>query len=203
VLGALALVASAPACTYGPIQQQTRIENADERFNTHTFAVALNSMRFRRPTGLSTFPDGGSPIVLAQAALVYVCDVDSSSARMLARIPMPRVMESGFTPWIAGWGNDCVYVKLTGHRHSWRSGAVGDLNTWFYRIGLDGSSRRLEAYPDSVRLGVETGIYLPGETTFLRVSARYNSIDVYLQPGEVRRGAFVVRQDRGILEPAR
>lgn len=195
-------IALIPACTYGPVREVTRIENADERFNTHTFAVALNWQRFRDPTGLSQFPDGGTRLVLDQAALFYVCDADSSSARLLARIPRPREMEVGFSPWIVGWGNDCVYAKLTGQRYSARRGTVGGLNLWLYRIGLDGSHARITALPDSVRLGTETGIYLPGETTFLRVGTATDSIDVTLEPG-VRRRAFGVDQARGALEPVR
>lgn len=202
LLGVLSLIALIPACTYGPVQEHVWIENADEHFNTHTFAVALNWRRFRAPTGLSTFPDGGTTQVLAQAALLYVCDVDSSHARMLARIDRPKELESGFQPWVMGWGSDCFYVKLTGRRYSSRRGAVGDLNTRYYRIGLDGSCARIDGIPDSVRLGTETGTYLPGEVTYLRVSAGYDSIDVFLQPGENRKGLFVLNQARSILEPA-
>jgi len=200
---ALVFIASLPACTYGPVREVTRIENADERFNTRTFAVALNWQRFRDPTGLSQFPDGGSRRVLEQAALFYLCDAESSSARLLARIPRPKGMESGFSPWIIGWGDDCIYVKVTGRRYSWRRGAVGGLNLWHYRIGLDGSYARITDLPDSVRLGTETGIYLPGERTFLRVGAATDSIDVTLEPGEPRRRAFGVNQARGTLEPVR
>lgn len=200
---AFVLIALIPSCTYGPTREVTRIENADERFNTHTFAVALSWQRFRDPTGLSRFPDGGSRLVLAEAALFYVCDADSSTARILARIPRPKGMESGFSPWIVGWGNDCVYAKLTGRRHSWRRGAVGDVNLRLYRIGLDGTHARVDALPDSVRLGTETGIYLPGERTFLRVGTATDSIDVTLEPGGSRRRAFGVDQARGTLEPVR
>jgi len=203
LVGALVLVAFIPACTYGPAQEHTRVENVDERFNTHTFAAALNWQRFRPPTGLSQFPDGGSRLVLGEAALFYVCDVDSASARLLARIPRPKEMESGFAPWIVGWGNDCVYAKLTGRRHSWRRGAIGDLNLWLYKIGLDGSCSRVQALPDSVRLGVQTGIYLPGETTFLRVGAAHDGIEVLLEPGGPRTRLFAVNQARGTLEPSR
>lgn len=195
------LVAWGPACTYGPVEEHTRITNADERFNAHTFAVALDWCRFRPPTGLSEFPDGGIRLDLAEAALFYACDADSYSARLLARIPRPKEMESGFEPWVMGWGRDCFYVKLTGKRYSWRHGSVGDLNIRYYRIGLDGSFERVRRIPPAVRLGTETGIYLPGETTFLRVSAHYDSIDVFLEPGKRVTGAFVVNQVRGTLEP--
>ena len=203
LIGALCLLAWIPACTYGPIQERTRIENADERFNTRAFAVALNWQRYREPTGFSRFPDGGSRLVLDQAALFYVCDAESSSARLLARIPRPMEMESGFTPWILGWGHDCFFAKVTGSRYSWRHGDVGGLNVWHFRIGLDGTCMRIDALPDSVRLGTETGIYLPGEKTFLRVGTAHDSIDVVLEPGGTRRRAFGVNQARATLEPAR
>jgi len=196
---ALAAIALAPGCTYGPVQEHTRIENVRTRFNTHQFAAALNWQRIREPTGLSRFPDGGSPIVLAEAALVYVCDADSSSTRLLAKIPRTMDMESGFTPWIMGWGDNCVYVKTTGHRYSWRRGAVGDLNLWLYRVGVDGSCVRISALPDLAQGGTAIGIYAPGERTFLRVSPSSYDIDVALEPMEYRKKAFVVDQARGTL----
>ena len=203
LLSALALIALAPACTYGPVQERTRIENARERFNSHSFAVALNWQRFRAPTGLSKFPDGGTPLVLGQAALFYACDVDSSRARLLARITRPKGMESGFEPWVMGWGSDCLYVKLTGRRYSWRHGAVGDLNMRFYRVGLDGTCAQVPGIPDLVGPNGRSWSPMRGETTYLRVSAGYDSIDVYLEERQGRRGAFIVNQARGILEPAR
>lgn len=203
LIAALALLAAIPGCTYGPVQEHTRIENADERFNTRTFAVALNWQRFRDPTGLSRFPDGGSRRVLNQAALFYVCDAESSSARLLAIVPRPKEMQSGFTPWIVGWGDDCFYAKVTGRRYSGRRGAVGDVNLWHFRIGLDGACTQIDTLPDSVRLGTETGIYLPGEKTFLRVGTVSDSIEVTLEPGGIRRRAFGVNQARASLEPSR
>src|SRR5262245_34425485 len=106
-------------CTYGPVQERARVWTIEERFNTHTFAVDLDWERYRDPTGVSRFPDGGSPRTLQEDALFYVCDVDSHFARLLARIPRTRDMESGFNGWILGWGDDCLYASVSGQRHSW------------------------------------------------------------------------------------
>ena len=199
---ASAAIAWIPACTYGPIQEHTRIENLRERFNTHMFAAALHWQRFREPTGLSQFPDGGIRMVLRQAALIYVCDADSSTARLLARIPAPRNMEDGFTPWIVGWGNAELYVSLTGYPMSWIPGASApSRRKLLYRIGLDGSCVRISALPDLAQHGTAIGIYAPGETMFLRASPSSYDIDVALEPMNYRKGAFTVDQARGTLEP--
>ena len=187
-------------CTYGPIQQRAAVWTIEERFNTHTFAVALDRERHRDPTGLSRFPDGGAPRTLDEDALFYVCDADSHSARLLARVPRTREMESGFSGWILGWGDGCFYARVSGRRYSWRHGAVGPWNQHLYRVGLDGSCIRLEAIPAGVSRQPETGGRLPGETTFLRASAREDRIDLRLHEGAAFVAWFAIHPD-GTITP--
>lgn len=176
------------------------IATVEERFNTHVLAVALNWTRYRDPTGLSAFPDGGSPRVLVEEARFFVCDADSHTARLVARIPKSRDMESGFSGWIAGWGPDCFYATVSGRRYSWRHGAVGPVNRRFYRVGLDGAISRLDRVPDGVQRQPETGIKLAGETTFLRASANSTRIDLRLAEGGSYVAWFEVHPD-GTIHP--
>jgi hypothetical protein len=166
----VALIVACSGCTYGPVQETARAWTAEERLNAHQFAVVVSWQRFRDPTGLSRFPDGGSRRILEEAALFYVCDVDSVSARPLARIERPQGMESGFESSILGWDGDVFYAVLTGRRYSWRRGAVGPMNRRYYR-----------------HREPESGVLLPGETRFLRVSTGPDGIDVRLN----ERGSYV------------
>jgi hypothetical protein len=174
-------------CTYGPVRERASVWVTEPRFNTRTFAVALDWKRYRDPTGLSRLPDGGAPASLREEARFFVCDLDSRSVRLLAAFPKTKEMESGFQGWIEGWDGDAVYVTLTGRRTSWRQGAVGPLNRERYRLGLDGSRTRVESVPTTVHRGPMTGTSLPGETTFLRVGTYRNTITVRL----TERGPFV------------
>ncbi len=189
-----------PGCTYGPVQERATIATVEERFNTHTLAVALNWTRYRDPTGLSAFPDGGLPRVLAEEARFFLCDADSHVARLVARILKPHEMESGFSGWIAGWGPNCFYASVSGRRYSWRHGAVGPVNRRFYRIGLDGTVSKMSGIPDGVQREPETGINLPGETTFLRASASSDRIDLRLAEGRGYVAWFEVHRD-GTIHP--
>jgi hypothetical protein len=167
-------------CTYGPVQERASVWVTEPRFNTRTFAVALEWERYRNPTGLSQFPDGGSPLSLREEARFFVCDLDSRSVRLLAAFPKTKEMESGFQGWIEGWDGDAVYVTLTGRRYSWREGAVGPVNRVRYRLSLDGSRTRVESAPPTVHREPMTGTSLPGETTFLRVGTYRSTITVRL-----------------------
>jgi hypothetical protein len=183
----LVLLAMSSSCTYGPAQDAARTWAAEERFNTHTFAVVVDWQRYQDPTGLSQFPDGGSRRVLEEAAVFYVCDADSVSARPLVRIVRPEGMESAFEGWILGWDGNAFYAVLSGRRHSWRRGSVGPVNRRYYRITLDGTFAKLERPPESLKREPETGVALPGETRFLRVSTGPDGIDVRLN----ERGSYV------------
>jgi hypothetical protein len=177
------------------------LENAAGRINTHTLAVALRCQRLREPTGFSKFPDGGSPRILEQAALIYVCDVDAPSTKLLARIVAPREMESAFEPWILGWVGDDILVGLTGYRYSILHGSVGPLNKRTYRIGLDGTWRTVESLPDSLNQTPNLGIPMEGERNFMRLSKGAFNIGVRLEAGGPYRPLFEVNQAKCTLDP--
>lgn len=196
----LALLLPLSGCTYGPPHHYAKLENAAGRINTHTIAVALSCQRLREPTGLSTFPDGGSPRILEQAALIYVCDVDQPSTKLLARIVAPRGMEGAFEPWILGWVRDDIFVGLTGYRHSSLRGSVGPLIKQTYRVGLDGTCQTVEGPPDSLKQTPNLGIPMKGETNFMRLSKGAFDIGVRLEDGGPYTPLFEVNQAKCTLD---
>lgn len=190
-------------CTYGPPQERVKIENGSARFNTYTAAVVLNHWRELAPTGLSTFPDGGAPKILEQAALVYLCDIDTAKTKLLAKIIAPDDVRIGFTPWIIGWADDYFYVALTG-----RSGTkLRDFKrvriTHFYRIALDGTYQEVETRPSNLSQLPNSTNQIKGEKNFMRISYGYSDIAVRLKDEGPYRKMFEVNQAKGTLDSVR
>lgn len=104
------------ACTYGPPELQVAVANHAPQRHDARFAFAVHYAWMQRPTGLSTFPDGGRWRVLAEAAAIYVCDTVTLDTRRLWKAERPASMPSGFTPWMSEWEDDAVWVSLRGYR---------------------------------------------------------------------------------------
>ncbi len=72
-----ALLTTVPAaCTYGPPVRSLRLTSAVAKPDSHIFALAVHDRHWRWPTGLARFPDGGTPRMLEESAVVHVCDAD-------------------------------------------------------------------------------------------------------------------------------
>ncbi len=104
------------ACTYGPPELHVTVANHAPQREDARFAFAVHYAWMRRPTGLSTFPDGGRWRVLAEAAAVYICDTLSLETGRLWTATPPANMRSGFTPWMSEWTRNTVWVSLRGYR---------------------------------------------------------------------------------------
>ncbi len=105
-----------PACTYGPPELQVTIANHAPSREDARFAFAVHYAWMRRPTGLSTFPDGGRWLILREAAAVYLCDTRSLETTRIWQADPPEPMRSGFTPWMSEWEGNRVWVSLRGYR---------------------------------------------------------------------------------------
>lgn len=78
-------------------------------------AFAVHAAWVRPPTGISTFPDGGSPRILAEAAAVYTCDTLAQTVRRVWRVDRPTEIRSGFAPGLGPWSPEGLYVSLRGY----------------------------------------------------------------------------------------
>jgi hypothetical protein len=103
------------ACSYGPPRLELRITNHSFAPTGPIAALAVYAAWLRPPTGLSTFPDGGRPQLLAEAAAVYSCDTLSLAVRRVWRVDRPETIRSGFTPWLGPWLREGLYVSLRGY----------------------------------------------------------------------------------------
>ncbi|MDH3455387.1 MAG: hypothetical protein OER90_00980 [Gemmatimonadota bacterium] len=118
VLGVISILLgmSVPACTYGPPELQITIANHVARRTDQQFAFAVRFTWVRRPTGLSTFPDGGRWRTLNEAGAVYICDTLSLDVKRLWHADRPAEIRSAFEPWMGPWTEDGVYFSLRGYR---------------------------------------------------------------------------------------
>jgi hypothetical protein len=105
-----------PACTYGPPELQISNRNHVARRSDAQFAFAVRLSWVRRPTGISTFPDGGRWRTLNEAGAVYVCDTLSLDVTRLWSVERPAEIRSAFEPWMGPWTEDGVYFSVRGYR---------------------------------------------------------------------------------------
>ena len=189
------------ACTYGPVQESVRITNVAARFNTYTAAVAIDYQRFREPTGLSKFPDGCSPRILERATLVYFCDIQNASTKLLAKIEMPSDIQYGFQPWIIGWAEGNVYVRLNGYPGTDLRDYQQGPKSHIFQVALNGKYQKVEQSPSVLEQKPNNGIPVEGETRFMRISHDAFDIKIRTEEGGTFRKKFQIDQTKCTLEP--
>ena len=132
-------------CTYGAPRLEVRLTNHQFAPASSLAAFAVSAVWLRPPTGLSTFPDGGRPRILAEAAAVYTCDTVTQTVHQVWRVDRPAELRSGFTPWLGPWVPEGLYVSLR-----------GNVTTTSEPSGFRRANYRID--PDG---GVESGVVEP------------------------------------------
>lgn len=133
------------ACTYGPPRLVIQITNHTMSPTAPVAAFAVHASWIRDPTGLSAFPDGGSPRFLADAAALYTCDTLARTVRRVWRGDRPPEIRSGFTPWLGPWSTEGLYFSLSGYSTS--TTVTSSFRRSVFRLTPDGR--------------VETGVHEP------------------------------------------
>lgn len=132
--------ASMAACTYGPVEDHVNVQNVALKPDGTLLAVVVKYERYRRATGLSSFPDGGVPRILTQRADLYIIDLRSRTQLYHAELPAPPDHRVAFSPWLMGWEDDRVYFKITGCPGSPGSECYGRLvRTSVFTLSATGS----------------------------------------------------------------
>ena len=100
-------------CTYGPPEYRGRLGNV-ALLNDGRVAITYSQSISRRPTGLSTFPDGGASKILYERMLVALVDRNGST-REIARFENKALAGSG-SIWVNWEEADPhhLYVTLGG-----------------------------------------------------------------------------------------
>lgn len=163
------------SCTYGPAENRMSVENVRAKPGSHIIAVAVKSTKFRPPTGINTFPNGGVDKVLDRKAIIYLCDVATPELNQLVKISPPKSFTSSWSVWVLGWREDVLYFKLTGHHGT----SVEDLKTTavlFFRVDGEGAVESLQEIPPDIVFQHNSGP-LP-TVRFVRVRHGYADVDV-------------------------
>ena len=101
-------------CTYGPVKERAEIINGWISTDSSTLYTAVRKSNTREPTGLSTFPDGGSSLILSQEVRIFRSDLVKGSTTLLKIFPAPDTVWESFEPRIWSVAEENVYVLLTG-----------------------------------------------------------------------------------------
>jgi hypothetical protein len=192
------LVLTLGGCTYGDIQERTIIKSVLNKAESRILAVALHYQKFRPPTGISQFPDGGANKMLAQAAIFLIADVDGRTVRELARIEAPKELRTAFDVHIHGWQGERFVVTLSGCPGD---ECYGNLQRFQQMaIAPSGQIEHLERLPSGLsqpsgRLAREVG-----ERVYTRVSFVHNTIRVCTEEADGFRAVFTL-DSAGVLQP--
>lgn len=111
VVPLLAVALSVAGCTYGPPEERHRVASVFRLPDTHRVLVAVSHVRYRPPTGLSRYPDGGIPRYLRKRVVVYSGDVSVPRLTTLDTLAIPRSVWQGL---------DVDFVGRDGRRRSAR-----------------------------------------------------------------------------------
>ena len=148
-----AVAISSCACTYGEPEVHVSVQNVALSADGELLAAVVKYQRYRLPTGLATFPDGGRPKVLKQRADLYVVDLASRAVVFHGSVPAPESRRLSFSPWLVGWVGHRTYFKITGCPDSPSSECYGKLvGESLYSLSLGGAITEIATSEGAVLL---------------------------------------------------
>jgi hypothetical protein len=191
-------VALGAACTYGPDEQTGSAAQIQRLGDSYRAIVVVRRDRFRRPTGLSAFPDGGKWRYSARAALYYLVDARERDVVLLAEQEAPDEVWESFDARIVGLDGDSVaFVRLTGcpragecHPRRQRS--------MVHRLSTHGELRGVDSVPSGAGLPGEMIARSPGEEHYVRFGTRGDMVTARFEDGGEPEPLFRVLSD-GVL----
>ena len=133
--------------------------------------VVTQYERFRSPTGLTAFPDGGRARVLERQARLYLVDASQRSVSVLTSQAAPDSVWESFSLSVRGLEGDTIaYVQLTGCPKNGEC-FPGLLRSLTLRVSMAGQVQAVREIPADVRL---PGLMLArrlGEEHYVRFSS--------------------------------
>jgi hypothetical protein len=185
-------------CTYGPQEELAQIENVAVRPDSFQFAVAVRYDRFQPATGITAFPNGGTPNYLEKTAIVYLVDVSKDEIVELARIKAPDPLKNGFSAWMTGWKADAAFLQLSGCSES---DCYGDLRQFqHFVLNPKAQPRMVEAPPEDIERIPGMLARAPEEKVYMRVSADSRVISVRTDDSEPFTERYMIQSSGELLE---
>lgn len=199
----IGLSVTAAACTYGPVERHAEIAQIVRLGDSYRAVAVIQRDVFQRPTGLSTFPDGGRWRLLERRASQFLLDADAGRAVRLASQEAPDSLWESFNAHIAGVeGDSAMYLRLTGCP---RGGECYPAlsNQVFLRLTVTGSSRAADQMPPHAVLPGTMLARVSGEQHYVRFSTSGDTITVRLEDDGPYRPAFLVESDGTVVRITR
>ncbi len=195
-----ALAAVGYACTYGPPEERADVVQIVRLGDSYRALAVVRHDAFRRPTGLSAFPDGGKVRYLRRDAVEYLLDAGQRRSRTLAHQDAPDSLWESFDAHTVGLQDDSIaYVSLTG---CLRDGECYPAlqRRELRRLTTGGDEQVVDRVPDDAGLPGTMGARRPGEATYVRFGFAGNTITARFEEAGPATPLFLVRPD-GSLEP--
>jgi hypothetical protein len=169
-------------CTYGPAKDLVTVQNVALRSDGRVLAAIVKYERYRPASGLAAFPDGGVPRLLEQRADLYIFDLETRYMLFQGSIPAPLDRRVSFSPWLIGWANDRVYLKITGCSGSPGSECYGPLlGTSIFTLSQDGT---IEASTAPASITLQSSVI--NATNFVSVGTESYGVSVRYKRGATR-----------------
>jgi len=186
------------ACTWGPEEERARIEQILALGESGLALVTVRYDRFRTPTGLSAFPDGGKARMLRRRGLQYLVDGPEGTVRSFLERDAPEELWESFSMRVVALDGDSVaYVQLSGCP---RGGECwGDLqDRSLLRVSVEGSVTAVDDVPEGAGLPGTMLARRPGELRYVRWSTNGDTVTVRRAEDGPYVPAFVVSPDGGL-----
>jgi hypothetical protein len=169
IIGIVALALT--ACTYAPEEERAVIAQIVRIGDSYRALVVVQHDTYRRPTGLSAFPDGGKWRYVERRAVEYLVDASERTIQRLAEQSAPDHLWESFAVHIPGVEGDSVaYLSMTGCP---RDGECSPRlqRSSLQRLSTGGQVREVSELPAGVALPGSMVARRQGETRYVRFSS--------------------------------
>lgn len=170
-------------CTYGPEEERVSLGQIVGVGDSYQALIVTQYERFRPPTGLAAFPDGGKSRVVERRARLYLVDASKRSVSLLTEQAAPDSLWESFSLSVRGLMGDTVsYLHLSGCPKNGECypGLRRSLNL---RVTRAGQVEAVAEIPAAARL---PGVMLArreGEEHYVRFSSDGNIVTARFEEG--------------------
>lgn len=189
------------ACSYGPEEERAGVAQVIRLGESWEAIVIVQREVIRRPTGLSTFPDGGAWRYLEREAIHYLVDARERTVTLLGRQEAPDSMWELFRVSIHGLDADgVVYLRAVGCPRGGECHPVLE-KTARFRLTRAGELRAIPAFPPTSALPGNMLAREEGEERYLRLGVDGDHVTGRFEEAAPFTPLFTVLPD-GVLVPA-
>lgn len=206
ILPLLAVALSSSGCTYGPPEERHRVRSVFRIPDTHRVLLAVGHDRYRPPTGINRFPNGGVPRYLGKRVTVYSGDAQVPRLTTLDTVAVPRSVWQGLGVDLVAWDGRHAYLQLHGcsaGRDSCyeRSGdSIYSVQRGIYfRVRPDARPERVDSVPEGAGLPGYSAAPMAGEQNYTRIRIARRGVEARTEEEGPYQLVYRLRDD-GSLE---